>query len=136
VLFKILILLALAFVALGAFRWAASSPRPRWMAPALVGVAVAALLFRFGVMGIAAGAAVAAALWFVPRPRAAAQHGMSVAQARAALGVGEAASEAEIRAAYRSRISAAHPDRGGTGAAAARLNAARDVLLKRPTTER
>ncbi len=135
-LFKILILLALAFVALGALRWAVASPRPRWLAPALGGVIVGVLLFRFGVLGIAAGAAVAAALWFVPQPRTAPQRDMSAEQARALLGVTEMASEAEIRAAYRSRISSAHPDRGGTADAAAQLNAARDLLLKRPSAGR
>lgn len=131
-LFKVLILLALAFVTLGAFRWAAASPRPRWMAPALAGVTVTVLLYRFGALGVLAGAGVAAALWFLPQPRTAPRRGMSAEEARALLGVMETASEADIRAAYRSRIATAHPDRGGTAEAAARLNAARDLLLKRP----
>ena len=130
VLIKVLLVLTLAFVALGAFRWASAPPRPRWLAPALAGVATAALLYRFGLLGIGAGAAVAA-LWALPQPRQSLQRGMSLEEARAVLGVGAGASEADIRAAYRARISAAHPDRGGTGDAAARLNAARDVLLKR-----
>jgi hypothetical protein len=128
---KILILLAVAFLALGAFRWAAASPRPRWMAPALAGVTVAALLFRLGALGIAAGAAVAAALWFWPRNNSPVVADLSEEAARAALGVGPTATAAEIRAAYRQRISAAHPDRGGTAEAAARLNAARDLLLRK-----
>ena len=135
-LFKVLLLLALAFVTLGAFRWAARTPRPRWIAPALVGVTVSVLLFRLGVVGIVAGAAIAAALWFVPQPRPSLRRGMSAEEARAVLGVAQTASEADIRAAYRRRIAAAHPDQGGTGEGAALLNVARDVLLKRSTTGR
>ena len=45
------------------------------------------------------------------------------------LGVVEGASEADIRAAHRRAMRAAHPDAGGSGALAARLNAARDFLL-------
>lgn len=42
------------------------------------------------------------------------------------LGVGERAAPAEIDAAYRAKAKAAHPDTGGSEAAMARLNAARD----------
>lgn len=51
--------------------------------------------------------------------------------ARAVLGVGANATPAEIRAAYRTRMAQAHPDRGGNHADAARLTAARDRLLKK-----
>ncbi len=47
------------------------------------------------------------------------------------LGVGPAATRAEIDAAYRRLMLRAHPDRGGTTGLATRLNAARDYLLKR-----
>jgi curved DNA-binding protein CbpA len=53
------------------------------------------------------------------------------AEARAVLGVGSTATAAEIRAAYRSKMAHAHPDRGGAHADAARLTAARDRLLKK-----
>ena len=53
------------------------------------------------------------------------------AQARAALGVAANASDADIRAAYRTKMAHAHPDRGGSHNEAARLTAARDRLLKR-----
>lgn len=53
------------------------------------------------------------------------------AEARAVLNVRSGASEAEIRSAYREKMSSAHPDRGGSNAEAARLTAARDRLLKR-----
>ena len=61
-----------------------------------------------------------------PRPP-----GLTAEQARVILGVGPDATREEIRTAYRKRISQAHPDRGGSAEAAARVNAARDVLLKR-----
>jgi len=51
------------------------------------------------------------------------------AAARALLGVGAGADADEIRAAHRRLAAAAHPDRGGDAAHAARLNAARDRLL-------
>jgi len=57
--------------------------------------------------------------------------GTSDAEARAILGVGPDASEAEIREAYGRLMRMAHPDRGGTDGLAAQLNAARDRLLAR-----
>lgn len=56
---------------------------------------------------------------------------MDEAQARALLGVGPNATPAEIRAAYREKMKTAHPDQGGSTQAAARLNAARALLLQR-----
>lgn len=47
------------------------------------------------------------------------------------LGVGEIASADEIRSAYRRLASKAHPDTGGSDAAMARLNAARDDGLRK-----
>lgn len=126
---KTLIVIALAFVALGAFRWAVMRPRPVWLALAVAGVATAALLWRFGAIGIAAGAVVAGAVWwFAPRGPA---PDLDLARARALLGVSESATREDIRAAHRRLISAAHPDRGGAQGQAAQLNAARDLLLRR-----
>jgi hypothetical protein len=48
-----------------------------------------------------------------------------------ALGVGQNATRADIIAAYRSKAREAHPDTGGSDAAMARLNAARDQGLAR-----
>jgi curved DNA-binding protein CbpA len=45
------------------------------------------------------------------------------------LGLVEGASAVDIRAAHRRAMRQAHPDAGGDGAQAARLNAARDFLL-------
>ena len=52
-----------------------------------------------------------------------------LAQARALLGVGPDADPAAIRAAHRRLIASVHPDKGGTEALAAQINAARDLLL-------
>jgi hypothetical protein len=52
------------------------------------------------------------------------------AEALAVLGLAEGASEAEIRAAHRRLMRTAHPDQGGTAWLAARLNAARDLLVE------
>jgi hypothetical protein len=56
---------------------------------------------------------------------------MTEAEAAAILGVPLDASPAAIQAAYRRVIARAHPDKGGTDWLAARVNAARDLLLKR-----
>ena len=53
----------------------------------------------------------------------------NVASARALLGVAADADAGEIRAAHRRLIASVHPDRGGTEALAAQINAARDLLL-------
>jgi hypothetical protein len=54
---------------------------------------------------------------------------MTRAEALAVLGLAEGATEAEIRAAHRRLMRAAHPDQGGSDWLAARINQARDVLL-------
>lgn len=56
----------------------------------------------------------------------------SIARARALLGVPEDADETMIRSAHRRLITSVHPDRGGTEALAAEINAARDLLLAEP----
>ena len=64
-----------------------------------------------------------------PAPRARDQDGDQAA-ALATLGLAPGAAEEEIRAAHR-RLNAVHPDRGGSADLAQRINAARDVLLRR-----
>jgi hypothetical protein len=70
---------------------------------------------------------------YKPRPRATPappQHRIDdLAQARALLGIGPDADPAAIRAAHRRLIASVHPDKGGTEALAAQINAARDLLL-------
>lgn len=53
------------------------------------------------------------------------------AEARAILGVGMDADDVEIRAAHRKLVATVHPDRGGSPDEARRVNAARDLLLRR-----
>ena len=54
---------------------------------------------------------------------------MTREEALAVLGLAEGVAEAEIRAAHRRLMRAAHPDQGGSDWLAARINQARDVLL-------
>jgi len=55
---------------------------------------------------------------------------MSRAEAFRILGLGEDADDAEIKAAHHRLIAGLHPDRGGSAYLAAKINEARDVLLK------
>ena len=75
---------------------------------------------------------VASRLRTTPRPRAAQPpvQSLSEAEARAILGVGADATPQAIQAAWRRLMARAHPDQGGTEGLAARVNAARDRLLK------
>lgn len=53
-----------------------------------------------------------------------------IVRARALLGLGRDADPDAIRAAHRRLIASVHPDKGGTEALAAQINAARDLLLR------
>ncbi|MBB5711574.1 J domain-containing protein [Sphingomonas xinjiangensis] len=71
-----------------------------------------------------------------PKPRGGAR-GLPVAvsldeaEARAILGLQAGAGRDEIKAAHRRLVSAVHPDRGGSEELTRRVNAARDLLLRR-----
>lgn len=54
----------------------------------------------------------------------------AVIDARKLLGVAPDADAREIRAAHRRLIASVHPDKGGTEALAAQINAARDLLIR------
>jgi hypothetical protein len=56
---------------------------------------------------------------------------MTRAEALEVLGLRDGATEAEIRAAWLRLMQTAHPDRGGSDWLAAKLNQARDTLLRR-----
>lgn len=124
--------LLLLLLRLGGARRAALA---RHAAPLALGVAATYAAVRGQFAGAAALALCALALWLwggrgastqAPSPDA-----LSEVEARAILGVGPEASASEIRAAYREKMKRAHPDRGGSTQAAARLNAARALLLRR-----
>lgn len=51
-------------------------------------------------------------------------------RARSLLGVAEGADQAAIKAAWRSRLTEHHPDRGGDEELARQINRARDILLE------
>jgi hypothetical protein len=93
------------------------------------------LLALFKGSWVLGGGLVAASLWLTvaSRQRAVAPRaeGMTDGEARAILGVSADASKAQINAAWKKVMARAHPDQGGTQGLAARVNAARDHLLKR-----
>lgn len=137
-LLKALLVVAAVFAALGLVRLAAARrARQRRLWPALtLGVVAVLLLMRGNWMFACGFAGLAVAIWFFSerapmRPAPAVRSGpMSATEARTILGVGVSATSAEISAAYRAKMSRAHPDVGGTHEQAARLNAAREILLK------
>lgn len=81
------------------------------------------------ILKILIAAALLAALWwmFKPKPKAL----PDVAEARSILGVGADATPEDVRAAHRRLLAAVHPDKGGSAELTRRVNAARDVLLRR-----
>ncbi|MEZ0242229.1 MAG: J domain-containing protein [Sphingomonas sp.] len=77
-------------------------------------------------------ALIVGAIWFYFRkPVKPAGPRMPEDEARETLGVGADADEAAIRAAHRRLVTALHPDKGGSAELTRRINAARDVLLRR-----
>lgn len=136
-----LIWLALAAIAVWALirlgRQTERRGRGHWRVTATLFSAVliagAVLAAARGAWLLAAGLA-GAGLWLTlasrqrqPAPRSEA---MSEAEARSLLGVSAGASRQEVNAAWKRLMARAHPDQGGTEGLAARLNAARDRLLK------
>jgi len=129
----------LALVALGALVWLGrrTVQRPNeWRSAAgIIGIAcvtagVAVAVRGLWLAGIIIGA-VGVSLVLTARRLVLPSGPMTEDEARRVLGVGEDATSADIQGAYRSRMRTAHPDQGGDAAVAARLNAARDKLLKR-----
>lgn len=102
---------------------------------------VSAALLAGGALALSKGAWITgaglagAALWLTlaSRIRAVAvqRDTLGDAEARSILGVPDEAGPEAINAAWRRLMGRAHPDQGGTEGLAARLNAARDRLLKR-----
>lgn len=136
-----LIWIALAAVAVWALvrlgRQGERAGRGHWRVTAtlfsavLIGGAVlAAARGAFLIAAVMGGAGAWLALGSRVRAVAPRTEGMSAAEARAVLGVGPDADEAEINAAWRRLMTRAHPDQGGTEGLAARLNAARERLRR------
>jgi len=102
---------------------------------------VSAALLVGGVLALTKGAwisgagLVGAALWLVVASRmrtvAVKRDAVDDAEARSILGVPVGAEPEVINAAWRRLMGRAHPDQGGTEGLAAKLNAARDRLLKK-----
>ena len=102
---------------------------------------VSAALLMGGVLALTKGAyisgagLVGAALWLVVASRmrtvSVKREAIGDAEARSILGVPVGAEPEVINAAWRRLMGRAHPDQGGTEGLAAKLNAARDRLLKK-----
>ncbi len=127
-------LLALAVVAVIGWLWWTKrlGRNPARVIGIAIGGFFAVELMLRGNMLFAAGVAAATAAWAWSDAlrRRIADLPMDEVEARSILGVGPSADSDEIRAAHRRLIAQVHPDRGGSGELARRVNAARDRLLK------
>ena len=83
-----------------------------------------------GFLGVAMGRKPARGRSEQSASNASSRSGMSKEEARAILGVGPDADEATIRQAHRTMMKRVHPDQGGSDALAAKVQEARDVLLR------
>ncbi|MEM9170795.1 MAG: hypothetical protein AAGC56_14220 [Pseudomonadota bacterium] len=108
---------------------------------ALVAALFAAKLWPLAFMPLhAAGGVTAIEVWRsrqiraetaeAPPPAAAPTTQMDVAEAASVLGVEETASVDAVRAAHKRLIGKMHPDTGGSDYLAAKVNAAREVMIK------
>jgi hypothetical protein len=112
--------------------------RGQWRVAATL---IAAALLAGGALALSRGAWVTgvglcgAALWLTLASRIRSvpsrAEGLSDAEARSILGVSADATAQDITAAWRRLMARAHPDQGGTEGLAAKLNAAKDRLLRR-----
>jgi DnaJ homolog subfamily C member 19 len=129
----------LLIVALVVGWWAYKTRKPQALRIGDVAAVVAALialrLFKGQpLIGLAALGGAGWWYWFRQgKKRFVRDPGMSHQEARRMLDVRDGATADEIRAAHRRLVARVHPDAGGTAELAARVNAARDVLL-RPRT--
>jgi len=136
-------LLLAALAALGLWWWLRKR-RKRIPAPWLGvgGTLIGTVLAAKGMPAVGALLVAASGLWLrygasligktPPTPPTAAPSPAALdrAEAAALLGVPADADAATIHAAYRRLMARNHPDAGGTAGLAARINAARDLLLK------
>ncbi len=137
-----LIWLALGAIALWALvRLGRQGERPgrgQWRVAATLFSAVllgCGALLAFRAAWLPAAGLIGAGLWLSVASRQRStppkSEAMTEREARSVLGVAADATPEAIQAAYRKLMGRAHPDRGGTEGLAARVNAARDRLLKR-----
>lgn len=102
--------------------------------PSVVGL-VGLLMIAKGELLVGAGVAITALIWAGQKgkaqraDRAEGQASLHLREARALLGLTEGADREAIVAAHRRLIALHHPDVGGQGHLAGRINAARDLLL-------
>lgn len=123
----------LVALALGVAIWAMATGRlqklgSREVAALVIGGIGLVMLGRGKVVAALALVAAGAALWPWWR-KSPGRSTMSLAEARALLGVAADADEEAIRAAYRRLIAQTHPDRGGTEELARQITLARDTAL-------
>lgn len=112
--------------------------RGQWRVAATL---ISAVMLAGGALALSKGAWITgaglcgAALWLTlaSRIRTVAPRGeeLSDAEARSLLGVPVEATAQDITAAWRRLMARAHPDQGGTEGLAAKLNAAKDRLLRK-----
>lgn len=112
--------------------------RGQWRVAATL---ISAVLLAGGALALSKGgwisgaALIGAGLWLTVSSRmrtgAPRATGLSDTEARSILGVGADATPEAIQSAWRRLMGRAHPDQGGTEGLAARLNAARDRLLRK-----
>ncbi len=146
-----MILLGLGLGALGLLLWAANAFSRASVASlkallawvvALGGLALGTMLLLTGrgASAIAAGVFLGPLAWSwwqeaqgrerKPAPGQAGRGKMGRAEALDVLGLSDPVSDSDVRAAWVRLMRVAHPDGGGTHGLAARVNQARDVLLK------
>jgi hypothetical protein len=128
----------LFLVAAGALLWAWATGRlKRFTYEDGIAAAVFLLgvrLLTTGKLLVGAGLMAGALLWAAHRRRQLSRPpAMPVEDARRLLGVSEAATLEDIRAAHRRLIARVHPDAGGSAELAERVNTARDTLITEMT---
>ncbi len=127
------LVLALAAGALAALWYigALTPARLRWIGiAAAAGVSLRLLLTGQWLGAIAVAGVTAWLIYDGQRGRQRVGNDMSPEEAGRLLGLPPKANAVEINAAWRRLIAEAHPDKGGSADASARINAARDTLLK------